>query len=73
MRKTGKFLGCFLPVIVALLCQISVSVFFSMGYGVYMEVKEETDGFVWLTAEQVEVQAALPTAFRQFWEETEHV
>ena len=41
--------------------------------GVYMEVKEETDGFVWLTTEQVEAQAALPTAFRQFWEETEHV
>ena len=41
--------------------------------GVYVEVKEETDGFVWLTAEQVDTQAALPTAFRQFWEETEHV
>ena len=39
MKKTGKFLGCFLPIIVALLCQVSVSFFFSVGYGAYMAVK----------------------------------
>lgn len=39
MKKTGKFLGCFLPIIVALLCQISVSFFFSIGYGLYMSFK----------------------------------
>ena len=39
MKKTGKFLGCFLPIIVALLCQVSVSFFFSFGYGAYMAVK----------------------------------
>ena len=36
-------------------------------------VREPGDGFTWLTAEQIEADAALPTAFRQFWEETEHV
>ena len=39
MKKTGKFLGCFLPILVALLCQISVSFCFSIGYGAYMAVK----------------------------------
>ncbi len=39
MKKTGKFLGCFLPIIAALLCQVSVSFFFSFGYGAYMAVK----------------------------------
>ena len=38
--------------------------------GVYMEVGTEIGNFVWLTAEQIETSAALPTAFRQFWEET---
>ena len=41
--------------------------------GIYLEVAEESDGFVWLTAEQIRAFAALPTAFRQFWEEIEHV
>ena len=44
MKKTGKFLGCFLPIIVALLCQISVSFFFSFGYGVYVELKTASLG-----------------------------
>lgn len=39
MKKTGKFLGCFLPIIVALLCQVSVSFIFSIGYGAYMAVQ----------------------------------
>ena len=37
--------------------------------GVYMEVREETAGLRWFTAEQINAAAALPTAFRQFWEE----
>ena len=41
--------------------------------GVYLEVAEESDAFIWLTAEQIEQTAALPTAFRQFWEEVDHV
>lgn len=44
MKKTGKFLGCFLPILAALLCQISVSFFFSIGYGMYMGVKMEALG-----------------------------
>ena len=39
MKKTGKFLGCFLPIIVALICQVSVSIFYSLGYGIYAAVK----------------------------------
>ena len=34
---------------------------------------EETGDFVWLTPEQIRQEAALPTAFRQFWEEVDHV
>ena len=41
--------------------------------GIYMEVKECTDNLVWMTAEQIQREAALPTAFRQFWEEVEYV
>lgn len=41
--------------------------------GIYLEIKEPVDNFVWLTAEQVEEETALPTAFRQFWEEVDHV
>lgn len=41
--------------------------------GIYLEVAEETDQLVWLTAEQIDATAALPTAFRQFWEEADHV
>ena len=36
--------------------------------GYYLEVSEESEGFTWLTEEQINAQAALPTAFRQFWE-----
>ena len=39
--------------------------------GIYMELKEPADGFVWMCAEQIQQEAALPTAFRQFWEETD--
>jgi len=41
--------------------------------GIYLEISEEAGSFSWLTAEEIEAQAALPTAFRQFWEETDHV
>ena len=37
--------------------------------GFYMEVTEPVGAFVWLTAEQIDSVAALPTAFRQFWED----
>ena len=36
---------------------------------VYLEVAEPAGAFAWLTAEQIRQEAALPTAFRQFWEE----
>ena len=41
--------------------------------GVYMEVAERDGGFAWFTEEKIETEAALPTAFRQFWEEIEDV
>ena len=37
--------------------------------GIYLEISDKTGNFQWFTAEQVNGQAALPTAFRQFWEE----
>ena len=37
--------------------------------GIYLEVAETAGGFQWFTEEEIEAQAALPTAFRQFWEE----
>lgn len=41
--------------------------------GFYLEVQETAGGFVWLSADEIEKSAALPTAFRQFWEEISHV
>ena len=41
--------------------------------GIYLEVERQEDGFCWLTAEEIETDAALPTAFRQFWEEEKDV
>ena len=41
--------------------------------GIYMEVKEKTGDFLWMDAEQICREAALPTAFRQFWEEAGYV
>ena len=41
--------------------------------GVYLEVVEETENFTWMTAAQLDESAALPTAFRQFWEVADHV
>ena len=36
--------------------------------GFFVEAAKRTDGFTWLTAEQLRTQAALPTAYRQFWD-----
>ncbi len=41
--------------------------------GLYIEVAERGGAFTWLSAEEIREQAALPTAFRQFWEETDHI
>ena len=41
--------------------------------GIYIEVAEPAGDYIWFTEAEVEAQAALPTAFRQFWEEREHV
>ncbi len=37
--------------------------------GIYLEAAAPGGNFVWLTAEEIDQSAALPTAFRQFWEE----
>ena len=36
--------------------------------GIYLEVTETGGSFQWFTDDQINTQAALPTAFRQFWE-----
>lgn len=41
--------------------------------GIYLEVAKPAERFQWLTAEQIEAHSALPTAFRQFWEENDYV
>jgi A/G-specific adenine glycosylase len=41
--------------------------------GYFVEVAAPEGDFLWLTAEEIEIKAALPTAFRQFWEERNHV
>ena len=41
--------------------------------GYYLEVEGDAEGVVWMTPEQIETEAALPTAFRQFWEERDCV
>lgn len=41
--------------------------------GYYLEVAKKPDCFRWFTGEEIRAQAALPTAFRQFWEEIDHV
>jgi len=41
--------------------------------GVYIEVRETGGDFTWLTEAQIHNEAALPTAFRQFWEEAGYV
>ena len=41
--------------------------------GIYLEVSEAEGDFRWFTTEEINTQAALPTAFRQFWEEESDV
>ena len=41
--------------------------------GYYLQVDREAEGFTWLTLEEIDQQAALPTAFRQFREEIRDV
>jgi len=41
--------------------------------GIYLEVAAPTGAFRWMTEEEIFKQAALPTAFRLFWEEKDHV
>ena len=41
--------------------------------GVYMKVRYKNEEYTWLSAEEIRSQAALPTAFRQFFEELENV
>ena len=41
--------------------------------GVYLEVARPEGGFQWFTPEEIQTQAALPTAFRLFWEEVQNV
>lgn len=41
--------------------------------GYYLEVSREAGGYTWLTPAQIRRQAALPTAFRQFFEEEDYV
>jgi A/G-specific adenine glycosylase len=36
--------------------------------GYYLELSEKCDKFQWFTSEEIENNAALPTAYRQFWE-----
>ena len=37
--------------------------------GIYLEVADTAGDFQWFTEEEINTQAALPTAFRLFWEE----
>ena len=41
--------------------------------GIYMEIAEPKGSFCWKTADEIRREAALPTAFRQFWEEIGNV
>ena len=41
--------------------------------GIYLEVSAPAEPFRWCTPEEIEKEAALPTAFRQFWEDNIHV
>lgn len=41
--------------------------------GLYLETANTTDNYHWFTKEEINSQMALPTAFRLFWEEIDHV
>ena len=42
-------------------------------HGVYVEASNTNDEYIWLNVEQIRSQTALPTAFRQFFEEIDNV
>ena len=41
--------------------------------GYFLEVSSPEGDYQWMTADQIDRDAALPTAFRQFWEERDYV
>ena len=41
--------------------------------GIFLDISEKTEQFHWYSETAIENQAALPTAFRQFWEERNYV
>lgn len=41
--------------------------------GIYLETAQTGGDFTWFSADEINQQAALPTAFRQFWEEIQDV
>ena len=41
--------------------------------GIFMEVRNMGGGFVWMDGATLEAEAALPTAYRQLWEDVTHV
>ncbi len=41
--------------------------------GFYLEVEGQGSDLHWLSAQQIDAEAGLPTAYRQFWEEIHHV
>ena len=41
--------------------------------GIYLEIGEKSPNFQWFSEEEINKNAALPTAFRQFWEERDYV
>lgn len=41
--------------------------------GIYLDVKNENQNYVWMNKDEIDGKIALPTAFRQFWTEADHV
>ena len=41
--------------------------------GYYMEIEDPVGEWIWMDREKIEGSAALPTAFRQFWEDKDDV
>jgi len=52
MNKAGKFFGCFLPIIVGLLCQVIISLGFSFAWNFYMGIKMVTLGITDVAEQQ---------------------
>ena len=41
--------------------------------GMYLKTANRNERYTWLTAEEIDTQAALPTAFKLFWEEADSI